>query len=249
MNHLGDRSRLGEPPVSPTLDELTRFLQESIGPGIVKVLISEATEPLACVCTSQPSKSLSSDFTHPTAFEIRPVPRCTLLSQGVWNVLCQRGTAPQVQGEILCAAASVEGIGSLAIQAEITHFGRQDFRYRRFCCSALYLGLLSAINLLKIQRALGREHEREEQVRHLVHSNALARNEEREHLSLQLHDSVIQNMVSAFHMVEAIRETSTDQSEQGAILQKAEEALSQAIRELRGVINTLHTATPAEDRK
>ena len=37
---------------------------------------------------------------------------------------------------------------------------------------------------------------------------------------------------------------STAQSEQNAILQKAEEALSQAIRELRGVINVLHTATP-----
>jgi signal transduction histidine kinase len=167
----------------------------------------------------------------------------------VWNILCQRGTAPQAQGEILCAAASVEGIGSLAIQAEVAHFGRQDFRYRRSCCSALYLGLLSAINLLKIQGALEREQKREEQVRHLVHSNALARNEEREHLSVQLHDSVIQNMVSAFHMVEAIREMSTAQSEQGAILQKAEEALSQAIRELRGVINTLHTAAPAEEMK
>ena len=105
MNHLSKRSQLGEPPVSSALDELTRFLQESIGPGIVKVLISEATEPLACVCTSEPSKNLFSDFTHPPAFEIHPVPHCTLLSQGVWNILCQKGTAPQANGELLCFRA------------------------------------------------------------------------------------------------------------------------------------------------
>ena len=177
------------------------------------------------------SNNLYSDVTHPSNFEIEPVPSCSLLSQGAWNILCQRGTTPQAHAEILCAVTSVEGLGSLAVQAEISHFARQDFRYRRFCCRALYLGLLSVINLLEGQRALERAHEREEQFRHLVHSNALARREERERISLRLHDSVIQSMVSAFHMVEAIRETNIHKLEQAAVLQKAEEALSQAIRD------------------
>jgi signal transduction histidine kinase len=80
-----------------------------------------------------------------------------------------------------------------------------------------------------------------------VHSNALARREERERISLRLHDSVIQRMVSAFHMVEAIRETNIHKLEQAAILQKAEEVLSQAIRELREVINALHSAAPGPE--
>lgn len=247
MTYLGSRLQLGETPLSLPLDGLMRFLQESVGPGVVRVLISEDREPLSCVCSLRSFESLYSDANNSAAVEINPVPSCPLLSQGVWNILCQRGTAPQTDGETLCVAASIAGLGSLAIQAEVSHFARQDFRYRRFCCRTLYLSLLSVINLLESQRALERAHEREEQVRHLVHSNALAREKEGERLSLQLHDSVIQNMVSAFHMIEAIREMNTHHPEQSAILQRAEEVLSQAIRELRGVINALHTAAPGPE--
>ncbi|MDA0988096.1 MAG: histidine kinase [Chloroflexi bacterium] len=244
MTYLSSQPRFGEAPISPTLDELIKFLQESIAPGIVRVMISESGEALPCVCTRQHPNNLYSGITHPLAFEIEPVPSCPLLSQGVWTILCERGATPQANGEILCAVASVAGLGSLAVQAEISHFARQDFRYRRFCCRALHLALLSAINLMEGQRALERVHERDEQVRHLVHSNALARKEERERLSRQLHDSVIQSMVSAFHMVEAIREMGTHEPEHAAVLQIAEGLLSQTIREIRGIINVLHTATP-----
>ena len=130
---------------------------------------------------------------------------------------------------------------------EVSHFARQGFRYRRFCTRALYLALLSVIGILESQRALERAQEREEQIRHLVHSNAIARQEERERLSLQLHDGVIQSMTSAFHMVEAIREMSTLRPEQSAILQRAEEVMSQAIKELREFINALHTTTPGPE--
>jgi signal transduction histidine kinase len=77
------------------------------------------------------------------------------------------------------------------------------------------------INILESQRALEKAHEREEQVRHLVHSNALARQEERERLSLQLHDGEIQSMLAAFHMAEAVREMGALRLDQSAILQKA----------------------------
>lgn len=247
MTYLNSHPRLGEAPVSPTLDDLIKFLQESIGPGIVRVMISESGEALPCVCTRQHPNNLYSGITHPLAFEIEPVPSCTLLSQNVWTILCERGSTPQANGEILCAIASVEGLGSLAVQAEISHFARQDFRYRRFCCRALHLALLSAINLMEGQRALERVHERDEQVRHLVHSNALARKEERESLSLQLHDGVIQSMISAFHMVEAVREMGTQKPGQTAVLQRAEDVLSQAIREIREVINALHTSTSGQE--
>lgn len=243
MSYPSGRLQLCEVLHSPSLDRLTGFLHESIGPGVVRVLGSEAKEPLSCVCSVYPLETLPSDDIPSATLEINPVPSCPLLSQGVWSILCQRGIAPPTRGETLCVAASVEGVGSLAIQAEVLHFARQDFRYRRFCCRTLYLSLLSVISLLESQRALERAREREEQVRHLVHANALAREGERERLSLQLHDGVIQSMVSAFHMVEAIREMDTYQPEHSAILQRAEEVLSQAIKELRGVINALHTAT------
>ena len=246
-SYLRRRLQIGETTHSPSLDGLVRFLQESVGPGVVRVLVSEAGEPLSCACSPNPFDGLHSDAIHPAAVEINPVRSCTLLSRGVWTVLCQRGTAPQAHGEILCAAATIEGLGSLAVQAEVTHFARQDFRYRRFCRSALHLGLLSVISLLESQRALEKTQEREEQVRHLVHSNALARQEERGRLSLQLHDGAIQSMAAAFHMIETVREMSEHQPEQSATLQQAEEVMSQAIREIRGVISALGTATPVSE--
>lgn len=243
MTHVGSRIQLGEAHSLLSVDGLVRLLHESVGPGLVRVLRSKSGETLSCACSPHPFGNFCSNTTLSTA-EIIPVPSCLLLSRGLWEIQCQRGTAPQSHGETLCAAASVEGLGSLAVQAEVSHFARQDFRYRRLCSKSLQLGLLSMINLLESQRALEREHESAGLARHLVHSNALVKKEERERLSLQLHDGVIQSMVSAFHMVEAVREMNIQPPEQNAILQRAEETLHQAIRELRGVINTLHTASP-----
>lgn len=243
MSYLSSQLHSEESLHSPHLDRLVRLLYESVGPGVVRVLISKDREPLSCACSLYHFESLHSGAIPSAVLEINPVPSCPLLSQGVWRILCQGGTAPRTQSETLCVAASVDGVGSLAIQAEVSHFARQDFHWRRFCCRSLYLSLLSVVSLLETQHALERAREREEQVHHLMHANALAREEERERLSIQLHDGAIQSMVSAFHMVEAVREMGTHRPEHSAVLQKAEDVLRQAIMELRGVISTLHKAT------
>ena len=107
MTYLGSRLQIGETPLSTPLDGLVRFLQESMGPGVVRVLVSEDSEPPFCVCSFHPFDGLYSDAIHSAAVEINPVSSCPLLSQGVWTILCQRGTAPQAHGEVLCAAASI----------------------------------------------------------------------------------------------------------------------------------------------
>jgi hypothetical protein len=46
-SYPSSRLQIEDPTLSPPLDGLVRFLQESVGPGVVRVLISEAREPLS----------------------------------------------------------------------------------------------------------------------------------------------------------------------------------------------------------
>ena len=182
-------------------------------------------------------------------FEISPVSSCPMLSQGMWSVLCQNGEAPQGGTDVLCVASSWEGLGKLAVQVEMSHFARKDFRYRRFICSSLLFGLLSVGCLLEGQRLQATVNELEEQARELARSHALAREMERERLSVQLHDGVIQGLVSVTHMIGALRETADNEPEQAALLERSEELLRQSIRETREIINTLHSAPSGTMRR
>ena len=243
LTYISGASKIGDLQLPSTLEELARFLQESVGSGVVRVLASEARDSLSCACSPQPLKDIHAEAAHTSDVEIAPVSYCPLLSQGVWNILCQSGAAPQTQVETLCAATSIEGLGAVAVQADVSHFARQDFRYRRSCARSLHFGLLMATSLLENHRSLESARQREEQARNVVRSNAVACEEERARFSFQLHDGAVQSLVSVLHMVGALKEAPMQQPEQSALLQKSEERLSQAIREIRGIINSLHTPT------
>ncbi|MBF8267555.1 MAG: sensor histidine kinase [Dehalococcoidia bacterium] len=231
-------------PFLPQIEGVAQYLQESLGPGAVRILFSDTRDALSCACSHQPLESLYASLALPPGVEISPVSSCPMLAQGLWRVLCQRGKAPQDHCDILCLATSGEGLGAVAIQVEVSHFARKDFRYRRFLSGSLLFGLLSVSSLLESRRLQAVVREREEQARNLISSHALAREVERERLSLELHDGIIQGLVSVCHMVEALREMTTQQPEQAALLQRSEEILRQSIQETRGIINALHSAIP-----
>ena len=71
-----------ETSFSPPLDGLVRFLQESVVPGVVRVLVSESIEQLSCDRYTHDADGLSSSEIYPAAAEISPVPSCSFLSQG-----------------------------------------------------------------------------------------------------------------------------------------------------------------------
>jgi signal transduction histidine kinase len=248
MTYISSATRIGDIQLPSTMEELARFLQESVGSGAVRVLASDARDLLSCACSPQPLKDIHAEAARTSNVEIAPVPYCTLLSQGMWNILCQSGTAPKTQVETLCAATSIEGLGAVAVQADVSHFARQDFRYRRLCARSLHFGLVMVTSLLENHRSLERARQREEQARNVIRSNAAAREEERARISFQLHDGAVQSLVSVLHMVGALKEATTQQPEQSALLQKSEELLSQAIREIRGIINSLHTPNSGSGR-
>ena len=129
----------------------------------------------------------------------------------------------------------------MAIQVEVLHFARRDFRYRRLLGGSMLFGLRLASSLMESRRLLAQVTQGEERVGNLIGSQALAREAERERLSMQLHDGVIQCLVSVTHMVEALREMPAPHPGQAALLKRSEELLRQSIQEARGIINAFHS--------
>ena len=225
------------------IEEVAHHLLEVSGPGAVRVLFSDASETFYRTCSLQTPGDVCTGPIEPKLSDINPVQSCPLLSQGMWSVLSQSGESPVDNVDVLCVASSWEGLGKLAVQVEVARFARKDFRHRRSICRSLLFGLLSVGSLMEGQRLRDRVKEMEEQAHNLIRSHALAREMERERLSVQMHDGVIQGLISVTLMVEALREMADQEPEQAALLEKSEDLLRRSIRETRGVINALHSGS------
>lgn len=162
--------------------------------------------------------------------------------------MAQAGSPPQTGAETLCVAARLNGQGAAAVQVEVSHFARQDVRFRRFFAWSLRMGLLWTISTLADQSAVTASLRREEAARGDMISSAQGQFEELEQISFQLHDGAVQKVVAALHTVGALRVGVPDEEEQHALLLRSEELLSQAVLELRSVINSLHTPSATEQR-
>ena len=199
---------------------------------------------MSCACSPPPLKHLYAKVGEPDAFKISPTPSCPRWTQGEWDTLYQRGKAPTADAEVICVAALVDGLGAVAVQAEVSNFARRYFRYRRLCCGSVLLGLISVCSLLEGRNALEITPQEQERGLRLVNSSAHVQEMEREQLSLLLHDGVVQNMVAVTHMMDALREASAGSPEQKALFDRSEGLLRQAVGEVRGIINALHSPVP-----
>ena len=198
----------------------------------------------SCACSPQPLKHLYAKVAEPDALKMNPTPSCPRWTQGEWDTLYQRGKAPPADGEVICVAALVDGLGAVAVQAEVSNFARRDFRYRRLCCGSLLLGLISVCSLLGGRYALEITRREQERGLRLVNSSAHVKEMEREQLSILLHDGVVQNMVAVTHMMDALREASAGSQEQMTLFERSEGLLRQVVGEVRGIINALHSPVP-----
>ncbi len=165
------------------------------------------------------------------------------VSGGPW---WRQAHPPRTGAETLCVATCLEGKGAVAVQMEVSHFARQDARFRRFCAWNLRLGLLWTVTTLKDQSTLEASRRREERARGEVAAQAKAQAAGLEQLSFQLHDGAVQKIVAALHTVGALRTGIPDPEEQQTLLLRSEELLGQAVLELRSVINSLHTPPSPE---
>ncbi|MBI2856570.1 MAG: hypothetical protein HYX93_06975 [Chloroflexi bacterium] len=223
------------------VEGIAGFIMKSVGSGVVRILVSDTACPFPCAGYPQTLEHLYARAADPGALQISPVSSCPRLDEGGWDVLCQIGKPPPAGGEVLCTTASVDGLGAVAVQAEVSNFARRDFRYRRLCCGSLLLGLISVCSLLEGRFALELARQEQERGRRLESTSAHAQEMERVRLSFLLHDGVVQNMVAVTHMVDALREALAGSPEQMALIERSEGLLRQAVGEVRGVINALHS--------
>ena len=81
----------------------------------------------------------------------------------------------------------------------------------------------------------------EQTIRQLAKASAYAHEEERQRVSLEVHDRISQTLTAAFHQLQALESIPIENTEAQQILKRASDLLQESIRESRNIMEDLYS--------